>query len=584
MIIPFSLWTDILLNWLWRLTEESFWLHFLGDRLFNLLKRYFGNDVVLCGMLFYIIPLITAPFNNLVSTSTTKFYSYWYTTIKVNEKETAVFTALQSFIASQLGEKDFRNVEAKMLESPDANDFHEERTGPQQAPKLELFPSDKNHEFYYKGHKIWVYVGKETPSSFDNTDMGNGQLSDVLNMVNKVDVMSITMRTRQTSLLHGFMEEWIEIQHQKKYGKMTIYKSSTSRYFGSSWIQVGTKAMRSFDSVFLKSGQKETLLKDIQLFRQREKWYAKLGLPYRRGYLLRGPPGTGKTSLVQSIASKLNMNVAILSINNQMDDELYQYLLRTMPYNSILLIEDIDHCAGFKNKSGKGASEGSSNDVPGQPRLSMTGILNALDGVTAQEGSMIFMSCNNMDDIEPALLRPGRIDIKMELGYADQDQIRAMYHRFMDDDDNQLDNDDNADKKDQSLLMIKSPSSTSSVSTITSSTDTVLPDVDRFVRAIPAEYVTPAELQNFFICHLDAIQASPDPIQHIIDLVPGFLETVKADRLHAEKHQGIDKKQDTTMEQGEQKDNTSNQNNATPDQVKKPDEEAQQKQDGTTAG
>jgi hypothetical protein len=53
-MLPFGLWGDMVLDCLWRLTEESFWLHVFGDRLFNLLKRYFGNDVVLCGMLFYI--------------------------------------------------------------------------------------------------------------------------------------------------------------------------------------------------------------------------------------------------------------------------------------------------------------------------------------------------------------------------------------------------------------------------------------------------------------------------------------------------------------------------------------------------
>jgi hypothetical protein len=210
-----------------------------------------------------------------------------------------------------------------------------------------------------------------------------------------------------------------------------------------------------------------------------------------------------------------------------------------MPYNSILLIEDIDHCAGFKNKPSKDSTDASSSgDSSGQPQLSMTGILNALDGVTAQEGSMIFMSCNNMDDIEPALLRPGRIDIKMELGYADDDQIRAMYYRFMDQDDNDADE-----------PKAKAPSTSSSVSTESTLTD--LADVERFVRAIPSGYVTPAELQNFFICHLDAIEVSPNPIQHIIDLIPAFLDTVKADRLHAEKHQGVDKQQqqgDTTEE------------------------------------
>ncbi|ORZ08422.1 P-loop containing nucleoside triphosphate hydrolase protein, partial [Absidia repens] len=551
---------DLVLTWLFKLTEESFWLELLGDRFLTLLRRWLDNDVFFYGMLFYITPIVTSPFNRLLTDVSLWFNSYWYCTIKVKQDEYEAYNALEWYVASQLGEKCFRHVEAKILYIPQHHDG-DNSNARHRAPKLELFPTGKRQEFYYKSHKIWVNVQRERPNTVENMEEYGGQLSDVLNMVSQVNAMSITMKTRQTSLLQSYLEEWMELHHKVKYGKMTIYKSSLSRYSEGSWVQVGTKASRSFDSVILKSGQKELLLNDILLFRQREQWYAELGLPYRRGYLLRGPPGTGKTSSVVSIASQLNMNLAILSITAQMDDERIQYLLRTMPYNSILLIEDIDHCSGFKKSKTTPTDSDTTSSRYARPQLSMTGILNALDGVTAQEGSMIFMSCNNMDDIEPALLRPGRIDIKMDLGYSDRSQIKAMYHRFMNkttcswDDD--LTKPLNPSDNDNTLLATrKSPLSSPSLGSTTSTTidnltidetTTTITAADRFADAIPCDYVTPAELQNFFISHLDTIQANSSPIECILSLVPGFLDTVRADREQAASDQ-VDAAGLSTME------------------------------------
>ncbi|CAO3634673.1 unnamed protein product [Cunninghamella echinulata] len=435
------------------------------------------------------------------------------------------------------------------------------------APKLELFPADKNHEFVYDGHKFWVNVSSD---SDDNQPRGGGnQLSDMLSMLNQSHNMSITMRTRDVNVLRGYLEEWMQIQFEKRYGKMIIYKSCASGYHGQGWVQLCAKELRPLDSVLLKEGQKETLFKDIQIFRQRKEWYNTLGIPYRRGILLYGPPGTGKTSLVQSIASQLKMNVAILSITSRMDDEAVQHHLRTLPFNTILLIEDIDHCQGFKaSKSGtqSGESEKDSNNSNslGQDRVTMSGLLNAMDGVVAQEGSIVFMTCNDPSDIEPALLRPGRIDMKLELSYADKTQIKAMYIRFMTSyepesepepesliDNNkaliELDSTKEKTTMDQSTTTSPTltPSSSTEFSTLstsssttslhTSALSTLEEEAERFTTLIPSNHVTPAELQNFFITYLDLIQESDKPFEQITQLIPKFLDTVQHDRDHAKK-------------------------------------------------
>ncbi|OAC99011.1 hypothetical protein MUCCIDRAFT_41926, partial [Mucor lusitanicus CBS 277.49] len=240
--------------------------------------------------------------------------------------------------------------------------------------------------------------------------------------MNSNPCIQITMRGQDMNLLKSYVQEWIDTHFEKESGKLTIYKCQPTRYEGFDWKTVGSKELRSFESVILKDGQKEHILKDIQTFRRREHWYSIRGIPYRRGYLLYGPPGTGKTSLVQSVASKVNMNVAIISLSGSMDDEQFNVLLQEVPRNSILVMEDIDHCV-IKDPN-------SENDTS-NAKISMSGLLNALDGVVAQEGSMVFMTCNNVSRIQPALLRPGRIDMKMELGYADKTQINKMFWRFM---------------------------------------------------------------------------------------------------------------------------------------------------------
>lgn len=262
---------------------------------------------------------------------------------------------------------------------------------------------------------------------------------------------------------------------------------------------MATKELRSFESVVLKEGQKEHILHDIQTFRRREDWYTCRGIPYRRGFLLYGPPGTGKTSIVQSIASKVNMNVAIISLSGKMNDENFSVMLRDCPHNSILVMEDIDHCY---------ISDPSSGNNDSSSKITMSGLLNALDGVAAQEGSMIFMTCNDMSKIQPALLRPGRIDMKMELGYTDKTQISRLFWRFM----GKLD----SEEKDETLVELEK----------------------KFVDMIPDNTVTPAELQNFFISNVAFNPNEDDQVDYsyLLDKVPEFLETVERDRAQALEH------------------------------------------------
>ena len=180
---------------------------------------------------------------------------------------------------------------------------------------------------------------------------------------------------------------------------------------------------RPLSSVVLKAGQAESLLADLQRFYGARERYAELGIPWRRGYLLHGPPGTGKTSLVTALASELHLNVCTLSLASPVvTDEKIHTLLAGVPQRSLLLIEDVD--AFFRQRDAAHA----------QVRLSFSGFLNALDGVATQEGNVLFMTTNHAEQLDPALIRAGRIDERVELGPCDDDQLRRLFLKFRPDD------------------------------------------------------------------------------------------------------------------------------------------------------
>ena len=177
---------------------------------------------------------------------------------------------------------------------------------------------------------------------------------------------------------------------------------------------------RPLDSVILSNGLMEEMLEDARTFLARRDWYVQRGIPYRRGYLLHGPPGTGKSSAVVAIASALQMDIAILSLgDSSLDDNGLAELFSSIPVNSLVLIEDID-CAFLERKEGDDK----------RSKVTFSGLLNAIDGVAAGEGRLLFATTNHIQRLDPALIRPGRIDRKIYIGFATTEQAEKLFFRF----------------------------------------------------------------------------------------------------------------------------------------------------------
>ena len=140
------------------------------------------------------------------------------------------------------------------------------------------------------------------------------------------------------------------------------------------WCPAAWQPKRPLGSLILADSILEETIEDLRNFYGASAWYADRGIPYRRGYLLHGPPGTGKTTLVLALAGELALPVATLNLSDRlMSDESLRALVDGLPAAALLLIEDID-CA-FKDCRNTTITSG----------VTLSGLLNALDGVSSRE-------------------------------------------------------------------------------------------------------------------------------------------------------------------------------------------------------
>lgn len=158
---------------------------------------------------------------------------------------------------------------------------------------------------------------------------------------------------------------------------------------------------------------------DCHDFFSRREWYGRMGVPWRRGYLRCGSPGAGKTRVACALAGEVHLELCAMSLSNaKRTDAMLSNQLQSTPLRSLILIEDID---GFFNAREK-------QDT--RTTISFSALLNAPGGVGAQEGCIVVLTTNHRERLAPALIRPGRFGVEIELGSADAQQLQGMLPRF----------------------------------------------------------------------------------------------------------------------------------------------------------
>jgi chaperone BCS1 len=283
--------------------------------------------------------------------------------------------------------------------------------------QLAFIPAPGLHWFWYSGRPFRVEFHRSEDTRGWSTKRSE----------------ELTFRTigRKQTFLKQFVDEIVEC-HRKNAGKI-----SSLFVHDEYWTKAEGYVPRRLESVILKRGEKEQLVFDVEKFKASKERYCNLGVPYHRGYLLYGPPGTGKTSLVSALAARFGMSVYFVSLTDFNDKSLLK-AMKDIPQNSVILFEDID-CV----KTGKARldpEKWARKPEPGKPAdkanpldgfgVTLSGLLNALDGFNAPEDVLFVMTTNKIETLDEALLRPGRIDYRLYLGKADDEQKIELYGRF----------------------------------------------------------------------------------------------------------------------------------------------------------
>ena len=200
------------------------------------------------------------------------------------------------------------------------------------------------------------------------------------------------------------------------------------------WNLIAKSPKRDIDTVYLKEGIKEELIKKVDTFYSHETRdiYLSYGIPYKCVHMIHGPPGTGKTSLIKTIASHFDTDVFILPITKDMLDtdlvSAFAYINeQSETSRKIIVIEDIDTL--FDERK-----EGDKNNG-----ITLQGFLNCLDGFTCIEGTMLFITANKPEVLDYAFIRSCRIDHKLRLDYSDKYQMKNMFMRFIPDQEDNFD-------------------------------------------------------------------------------------------------------------------------------------------------
>ncbi|KAG9085171.1 hypothetical protein FS749_004640, partial [Ceratobasidium sp. UAMH 11750] len=181
------------------------------------------------------------------------------------------------------------------------------------------------------------------------------------------------------------------------------------------WHRSASRSKRPMPSIVLDPEIKDMIMEDAKDFLSSENWYADRGIPFRRGYLLYGAPGSGKTSLIHALAGELKLDVYVISLSRRgFDDAKLNEMISDLPPRAIALIEDID--ASFTTAVGVRGSDTTPNMRGGDEGggVTLAGLLGAIDGVAAQEGRLLFATTNHIEVLDPALTRPGRMDVHVE--------------------------------------------------------------------------------------------------------------------------------------------------------------------------
>ncbi|QSZ32893.1 hypothetical protein DSL72_002474 [Monilinia vaccinii-corymbosi] len=445
-----------------------------------------GFDITLLVSLWAALWLGNKAFDALWGFGWAFLRSYWTATISISSRD-EIHDEVIEFLAHEYQKKPSRSLQAETarrgywdLDNEDAITLTQldgtgniqwfnfadqnSKTKPQFTPSL-----GSSHSFWHNARYFRVHRSEKMVFS-SSSPYGNP--------VSDQEVLQISCYGRSTTPIKVFLQEAKDYSNRNHSAKTSIRRPANKerRAWGgrSAWTEVARRPCRPMRTVVLDEVVKNKVLLDINeyLNPSTARWYAIRGIPYRRGYLFHGPPGTGKTSLTFALAGVFGLDIYVVSLlEPTLTEEELGNLFTNLPPRCIVLLEDIDtagltrvekddessdesSCESSSSRSsedevvtrklhskGKGKGKGRSsrgkharskkckNDDENKG-ISLAGLLNIIDGVASHEGRVLVMTTNHPEKLDEALIRPGRVDHQVAFTNATRRQIQEIFERM----------------------------------------------------------------------------------------------------------------------------------------------------------
>ncbi|KAK9419481.1 hypothetical protein SUNI508_07456 [Seiridium unicorne] len=345
----------------------------------------------------------------------------------------------------------------------------------------------------------------------------------MFSMINKADqciraprgneALLVMCLGRSAKPIKRFLQSCHEFDQQQKQS-YTVIRASKS----GSWGITIFRPLRSLSTIHLEERLKDDVISDINryLMPETRQFYLDRGIPYRRGYLLYGPPGTGKSSFAFALAGHFQLALCVLNLPAVHGDTDLEKLFVKIPTRCIVLIEDIDAVVlDREKKKSMLYNQETDAEKAGTPKrkhgaCTLSGLLNVLDGVTAQQGRIVLMTTNHAENLDAALIRPGRVDRTFFLGKIKKETAKKMF------------------------LAMFAPGSTADRP---APAETIM-QASEFAELVPEDTLTPAYLQSFFLVNLKAPE----------EAIASFPEWLEEENAHRGVGEDRDKKESVTKD------------------------------------